>query len=95
MPIEFEENWSVEQCRKIAADIALHMVKDQTAIGAFDGEGVIGFITVSHNIFGNTAKGRKGAIGVLTNGRIYRDELEEYAVIMALTKIVSKEVYEN
>ena len=45
------------------------------------------------DIFGNTAKGRKGAIGVLTSGRIYRDELEEYAVIMALTKIVSKETY--
>lgn len=45
------------------------------------------------DIFGSTAKGRKGAIGVLTNGRIYRDELEEMAVIMALTKIVSKEVY--
>lgn len=46
-----------------------------------------------HDIFGNTAKGRKGAIGVLTDGRIYRDELEEYAVIMALTKIVSKDIY--
>ena len=45
------------------------------------------------DIFGNTAKGRKGAIGVLTSGRIYRDELEEYAVIMALTKIVSKDIY--
>jgi len=45
------------------------------------------------DIFGNTAKGRKGAIGVLTSGRVYRDELEEYAVIMALTKIVSKDVY--
>ncbi|MDO5555823.1 MAG: inosine/xanthosine triphosphatase [Clostridia bacterium] len=45
------------------------------------------------DVFGNTAKGRKGAIGVLTNGRVYRDELEEYSVIMALTKIVSKEVY--
>lgn len=45
------------------------------------------------DVFGNTAKGRKGAIGVLTNGRVYRDELEEYAVIMALTKIVSKEIY--
>ena len=56
LPIEFEENWSVEQCQKIAADVALHMEKDQTAIGAFDGEEVIGFITVSHNIFGNTAK---------------------------------------
>lgn len=45
------------------------------------------------DVFGSTAKGRKGAIGVLTNGRIYRDELDEYAVIMALTKIVSKDVY--
>lgn len=45
------------------------------------------------DIFGSTAKGRKGAIGVLTAGRVYRDELEEYAVIMALTKIVSKDVY--
>ena len=47
------------------------------------------------DIFGSTAKGRKGAIGVLTSGRVYRDELEEYAVIMALTKIVSKDVYEK
>ncbi len=47
------------------------------------------------DIFGSTAKGRKGAIGVLTAGRVYRDELEEYAVIMALTKIVSKDVYKN
>ena len=45
------------------------------------------------DVFGNTAKGRKGAIGVLTSGRIYRDELEEYAVIMALTKIVSHDTY--
>lgn len=46
-----------------------------------------------HDIFGNTAKGRKGAIGVLTSERVYRDKLEEYAVIMALTKIVSKDIY--
>lgn len=46
-----------------------------------------------HDIFGNTAKQRKGAIGILTNERVYRDELEEYAVIMALTKIVSKDIY--
>lgn len=46
-----------------------------------------------NDIFGDTAKGRKGAIGVLTKERVYRDELEEYAVIMALTKIVSKEIY--
>lgn len=48
-----------------------------------------------NDIFGSTAKGRKGAIGVLTSGRVYRDELEEYAVIMALTKIVSKEIYKK
>ena len=49
IPIEFEENWTVEQCQKIAADVALHMENDQTAIGAFDGEEVIGFITVSQH----------------------------------------------
>lgn len=38
-----------KQCRKIAADVALHMENDQTAIGAFDGEEVIGFITVSQH----------------------------------------------
>ncbi len=47
------------------------------------------------DVLGKTAKGRKGAIGVLTSGRLYRDELEEYAVIMALTKIVSKEIYDK
>lgn len=55
VPIEFEENWSVKQCREIAADVALHMAKDQTAIGAFDGEEVVGFITISHRLFGNSA----------------------------------------
>lgn len=50
----------------------------------------IGFMT---DIFGDTAKGRKGAIGVLTGERILRDELEEYAVIMALTRVISKEIY--
>ena len=35
--MEFEENWSLNECREIAADVALHMGKDQTAFGAFDG----------------------------------------------------------
>lgn len=47
------------------------------------------------DVFGNTAKGRKGAIGVLTKERVYRSELEEYAVTMALTKIVAKEIYDK
>ncbi len=56
IPMEFEENWSLKECREIAADVALHMGKDQTAYGAFDGGKVVGFVTVSHNMFGNTAK---------------------------------------
>ena len=50
----------------------------------------VGFM---NDVLGNTAKGRKGAIGVLTKERVFRDELEEYAVIMALAQIVSKEIY--
>ena len=48
-----------------------------------------------NDIFGSTAKGREGAIGVLTKGRVYRDKLEEYATIMALTKIVAREIFEK
>lgn len=54
--ISFEENWTLTECREIAQDIALHMEKDQTAFGAFDRGKLVGFITVSHNMFGNTAK---------------------------------------
>lgn len=56
VPMEYEENWSVEQCRKIAEDMVSHMEKDQSIMGVFDGDKVIGFITVSHSIFGNIAK---------------------------------------
>lgn len=56
MPISFEENWSLEQCRDIAADVAVHMENDQTAFGAFAGDKLVGFITLSHNLFGNTAR---------------------------------------
>lgn len=45
------------------------------------------------DVFGGTAKGRRGAIGALTKDRVLRDELEEYAVIMALNKITNKEMY--
>ncbi len=55
-PISFVEDWSLEQCRKIASDVVAHMEKDQTAFGAFDGERLVGFITLSHNFFGHTAK---------------------------------------
>lgn len=56
MPISFTEDWSAEQRREIAADVAVHMERDQTAFGAFDGRKIVGFVTVSHEFFGSTAK---------------------------------------
>lgn len=56
IPMQYEEDWSLEQRRNIAEDVALHMGEDQTAFGAFDGKQLVGFITVSHKIFGETAR---------------------------------------
>lgn len=56
VPHSFVEDWSFEECREIAEDVVLHMEKDQTAFGAFDGNKTVGFVTVSHNLFGSTAK---------------------------------------
>lgn len=56
VPNEFEENWSLEECRKIATNVGNHMESDQSAFGAFAGRQVVGFITVSHTIFGKTAR---------------------------------------
>ena len=51
----FVENWTIEQCWAIAEDIVQHMNQDQTGFGAYDGERIVGFATVSHHIFGETA----------------------------------------
>ena len=56
VPNVFEENWSQVQCRETAEDMARHINLDQTGFGAFDGERIIGFATVSHRIFGLTAR---------------------------------------
>ena len=56
VPIVYEENWSQAQCREIAEDVAQHINLDQTGFGAFDGERIIGFATVSHRIFGAAAR---------------------------------------
>ena len=47
------------------------------------------------DFFGSAAKGRPGVIGPLTDYRIHRDEFDQYAVLMALTRIVSKQLYEK
>ena len=56
VPNDYEENWSQVQCREIADDVVHHMNLDQTGFGAFDGERIIGFATVSHRIFGAAAR---------------------------------------
>ena len=56
VPIVFEENWSQEKCREIAEDILRYINLDQTGFGAFDDGRIIGFVTVSHRIFGALAR---------------------------------------
>ena len=56
VPNVYEEYWSQEQCREIAEDMVHHLNLDQTGFGAFDGERIIGFVTVSHRIFGAAAR---------------------------------------
>ena len=55
VPNVYEENWLLEQRRKIAEDVVHHINLDQTGFGAFDGERIIGFATVSHRMFGAAA----------------------------------------
>lgn len=56
VPMDFEENWDLETCREIAADVEAHMEADQSAFGCFHGPRLVGFVTVSHNAFGKTAR---------------------------------------
>ena len=56
VPNVYEENWSQEQCRKMAEEVVHYINLDQTGFGAFDGERIIGFATVSHRIFGVAAR---------------------------------------
>ena len=56
VPNVYEENWSQAQRREMAEDVAHHINLDQAGFGAFDGGRIIGFATVSHRIFGVTAR---------------------------------------
>ncbi len=53
---DYEESWDLNRRREIAADIARHMETDQSAFGAFSGDQLVGFITVSHALFGQSAR---------------------------------------
>ena len=56
VPNIYEENWSRVQRREIAEDVAHNINLAQTGFGAFDGERIVGFATVSHRIFGAAAR---------------------------------------
>ena len=56
VPNVFEENWPQAQRREIAEEVAHHINLDQTGFGAFDGERIIGFATVSLRLFGAAAR---------------------------------------
>lgn len=56
VPVLYEESWSLEQCPEIAENVRLHMNLDQTGFGAFVDGRIVGFATVSHHIFGSTAR---------------------------------------
>ena len=56
IPNDYEESWDLNRQREIAADIARHMETNQSAFGAFSGEQLVGFITVSHALFGQAAR---------------------------------------
>ena len=56
VPNVYEEDWPQMQCREIAEDVVHKINVDQTGFGAFDGERIIGFATVSHRIFGTAAR---------------------------------------
>ena len=56
VPAEFWEDWSLAERREIAADIAAHMGRDQSAFGAFSDGRLVGFVTVSHRLFGVSAR---------------------------------------
>ena len=50
VPNAYEENWSQAQCRKMEEEVVHGINVDQTGFGAFDGERIVGFATVSHRI---------------------------------------------
>ena len=56
VPHSFTEDWSVEKCREVAAGISCRLEKELSAFGAFCGNRLVGFVTVEHEIFGNSAK---------------------------------------
>lgn len=56
VPNNFTEDWSVEKCREVAAGISCKLENGLSAFGALCGNRLVGFVTVEHEIFGNSAK---------------------------------------
>lgn len=50
---QFTENWSLDECRKIAKDILGALESVIIAFGAFDEDALVGFIILDKNLFGS------------------------------------------
>ena len=57
LPIRFTEEWDLQACRRIAGDIAEGLAAGSIiGFGAFDGDAVVGYITVGTARFGSRAQ---------------------------------------
>ena len=56
VPLVYEEDWDLAMRRAIAANIARQMAAELSAFGAFQDDRLVGFITVSHALFGRSAQ---------------------------------------
>ena len=53
LPIAFTEDWGLEKCRDVAADILQRTDRDLISFAAFQGDKVLGFITVNTRPIGS------------------------------------------
>jgi len=53
LPIAFVEDWSKEKCHEIATNMANNLHGDIVDFGAFDGEKVVGYVSVSKKLIGS------------------------------------------
>ena len=53
LPIRFTEDWNLQECRRIAGNIAGKLDADIVGYGAFDEGIVVGFITIGTACFGS------------------------------------------
>lgn len=58
-PVAFTEEWSQEKLREIAGEMVRELGEDLLGIGAFDGDRLVGYITLSRKILGSRGQYRQ------------------------------------